>query len=93
MDKGELIKMRRLAIALLGTALVCATAAVAADGPALVLKDHKFQPQSIEVPAGKRVKLTITNSDDSRGGIRQQRSACRENGAARTVRFGLRRSA
>lgn len=57
--------MRRLAIAFLGTALVCATGAAAADGPALTIKGHRFEPQSIEVPAGKRVKLSITNADRS----------------------------
>ncbi|OIR00990.1 hypothetical protein GALL_169540 [mine drainage metagenome] len=29
----------------------------------LVIKDHKFQPSEITVPAGKKVKLVIENQD------------------------------
>jgi len=29
----------------------------------LVIKDHKFSPDRIEVPAGKKVKLVVDNQD------------------------------
>lgn len=37
--------------------------ALAADAYSLSIKDHKFEPESLTIPAGSRVKLTITNSD------------------------------
>ncbi len=50
----------------LGLPLVAGGApARAADEPerTIVIKDHKFQPELIEVPAGVRVKLIIQNED------------------------------
>lgn len=37
----------------------------AADTPefALTIKDHKFEPAELKVPAGKRVKLVVHNQD------------------------------
>ena len=29
----------------------------------LIIKDHKFQPSDIEIPAGKRITLVFKNSD------------------------------
>ena len=29
----------------------------------LVIKDHKFQPSEIEVPAGEKIALTVKNDD------------------------------
>ena len=31
--------------------------------PRLVLKDHRFTPDQIEVPAGRRFKLEVVNAD------------------------------
>ena len=31
----------------------------------IVIRDHKFEPQEIRVPAGKRVSISITNEDAS----------------------------
>ena len=31
----------------------------------IVIRDHKFEPQEIRVPAGKRVSIHITNEDAS----------------------------
>src|SRR2546430_15530035 len=31
----------------------------------LVIRDHKFEPQEIRVPAGKRVSIYVTNEDAS----------------------------
>jgi len=54
--------MYRLAAALLASASL---AAFAAQEPELatVLENHKFAPDRIEVPAGRKVKLTIENRD------------------------------
>jgi hypothetical protein len=30
---------------------------------ALVIKDHKFQPTEIEIPAGQKIALTVKNND------------------------------
>jgi plastocyanin len=30
---------------------------------ALVIKDHRFQPAELTVPAGKKIKLTVENKD------------------------------
>ncbi|MBV8657250.1 MAG: cupredoxin domain-containing protein [Burkholderiales bacterium] len=47
-------------------ALVLAAPAQADDATFnLTLKDHRFDPQSIEVPAGKKVKLLIKNLDSA----------------------------
>jgi hypothetical protein len=32
-----------------------------ADDPVLVLKDHQFVPQDVEIPAGTKVKLIVRN--------------------------------
>jgi plastocyanin len=31
----------------------------------LVIRDHKFQPAEVSVPAGKKVKLVVENQDDT----------------------------
>ena len=52
---------RILALLLLLPAL-----AFAADGDlTLVIKDHRFIPAELKVPAGKKVKLIIDNQDSS----------------------------
>ncbi len=54
--------MYRLIAALLASA--CLAAFAAADPElATVLENHKFAPDRIEVPAGKKVKLWIENRD------------------------------
>ena len=53
--------MRRLMYALL---FLVPYAASAADPEfALTIKDHKFTPAELKVPAGKKIKLTIDNQD------------------------------
>jgi len=54
--------MKRLALAFLMT---LSLAAFAADEPEfkLVIENHKFTPNRVEVPAGKKVKLVIENKD------------------------------
>jgi len=47
-------------------ALSASTLAMAADPEALlVIKNHRFEPAEIKVPAGKRVKLTVHNQDST----------------------------
>ena len=57
--------MRPLFSALLFVAAVAVAPAFAADPPAfeLILKDHKFAPAELTVPAGQRIKLTVKNQD------------------------------
>ena len=44
--------------------LVCAGVANAADFEAkLVIRDHKFDPTELNVPAGTKIKLLIENQD------------------------------
>jgi len=40
-----------------------ATAALAAEPIELTIKDHRFQPDRIEVPAGKPFELLVRNAD------------------------------
>jgi len=46
-------------------ACAAAAAAPAADPPtvALTLQDHRFTPDRIEVPAGRRIRIELTNRD------------------------------
>ncbi len=50
---------RALALAFLLSPLL----AVAADDITIVIKDHKFSPAEVRVPAGQKVKLIIDNQD------------------------------
>ena len=53
-------------LALLGTVALVAAPLVQADDAdafAITLKDHRFTPQHLTVPAGKKLKLVITNVD------------------------------
>lgn len=42
---------------------VIATPAYAADEYTIVIKDHKFLPETLEIPANQKVKITIDNQD------------------------------
>lgn len=57
----------RLRVAMLaGMALLCAshTPAIAADAEAaLTLKNHRFTPEELKVPAHTRIKLMLVNED------------------------------
>lgn len=61
--------MNRFSLSLAAAAttlgLMCAPLVHAEDAPAyvLTLKDHRFEPATIEIPAHKKVKLTIKNLD------------------------------
>lgn len=57
--------MRRLfASAAIAAALAIAPlSAQAADDFTLTIKDHKFSPAELKVPANKRVTITVVNAD------------------------------
>ncbi|HUR39632.1 MAG TPA: cupredoxin domain-containing protein [Verrucomicrobiae bacterium] len=48
-------------------ALAFSAVAVAADPPefTLTIKDHKFEPAELTVPAGQKVKLKVVNADST----------------------------
>jgi len=55
-----LFAMRRLLIVLLLLPSLC----LAADAEfRLSIRDHRFEPAELRVPAGKRIRLTIVNQD------------------------------
>ncbi|HEX5509064.1 MAG TPA: cupredoxin domain-containing protein [Pseudolabrys sp.] len=55
--------MRTLLFGLVGLLLLSAAAAGADDTLTTTIKDHKFSPAEIRVPANKRVKITVVNDD------------------------------
>lgn len=52
-----------LALALLLMPVLAASARAADDAVVITIKDHRFDPETVEVPAGKKVKLLIRNQD------------------------------
>lgn len=48
---------------LLLSALLVSTAAVAADAVPLAIKDHRFVPAEVKVPASTKLKLIVENQD------------------------------
>lgn len=61
------MKTSRAFIAFAATALtLCASNVFAAeDSYTLTLKDHKFAPAGLTIPAGKKVKITVKNLDST----------------------------
>ena len=55
--------MRGFAVATLLAALGMPSAQALAQEFNLVIRNHKFEPQEIRVPAGKRVSIYVTNED------------------------------
>jgi len=56
--------MRRLLVVLSVAALVSLVAAGArADDLVVTIKDHKFSPAEIKVPANQRIEITVINDD------------------------------
>ena len=54
----------KLTFRLLGLLLIYSAHAAAADGEvALQIKDHRFDPVEVRVPAGQKIKLVVTNLD------------------------------
>lgn len=52
-----------LTAAALAAFVALAPAAQAADDFTLTIKDHKYSPTELKVPANKRVAITVINSD------------------------------
>jgi Cupredoxin-like domain len=47
-----------------GLAIFCASSLAVAEPEALlVIKNHRFEPAQIKVPAGQRIRLTVHNQD------------------------------
>lgn len=58
--------MTNLKLALLAAALSVSGGAVAADGEfSVVIRDHKFEPAELTVPAGQKFKLIVKNEDST----------------------------
>lgn len=51
--------------ALLGAALMMTGAAAWAQAPGFVLtiRNHRFEPAELEIPAGQKIELRVTNAD------------------------------
>lgn len=53
-----------LAVILAALTLGCLPAAsLADDAYTLTIKDHAFSPATLEIPAGQKIKVTVTNAD------------------------------
>jgi hypothetical protein len=57
--------MRGLILAIVLAALSVPSAHAVAQEFNLVIRDHKFEPPEIRVPAGKRVSIYVSNEDAS----------------------------
>jgi len=56
--------MRRVIVAIgLVAILAMGAAAARADDYVLTIKDHRFNPTEVKVPANKRVQITVINDD------------------------------
>jgi hypothetical protein len=58
-----MVSSRHLLSVALVSALVCGWAAAAEPEFTLVIKEHRFEPTELKVPAGQRVKLIVHNQD------------------------------
>jgi hypothetical protein len=47
----------------LASALACSLVVAAEPELTLVIKNHRFDPSELKVPAGQRIKLTVHNQD------------------------------
>jgi plastocyanin len=56
-------RMRSIFVAIGMIGLLTAGAAARADDYVLTIKDHRFTPEEIKVPAGQRVMITVVNDD------------------------------
>jgi plastocyanin len=51
------------AVALAASFLACAGAQAADPEASLVIRNHRFEPAEVKVPAGQRIKLIVHNED------------------------------
>jgi hypothetical protein len=56
-------RMRSVFVAIGMIGLLTAGAAARADDYVLTIKDHRFTPEEIKVPADQRVMITVVNDD------------------------------
>jgi plastocyanin len=56
---------RRLVAVALGAGCFCLWAQAAEPEFALAIKNHRFEPAELKVPAGQRVKLIVHNQDST----------------------------
>ena len=57
------MRIAHLAFAVLALALASCPGTAAAQEFNLTIRDHKFAPMEIRIPAGKRVTIYVTNDD------------------------------
>jgi len=57
------MNIRRLFCAGVAAVMLAAVAPASAQEMSITIKDHKFQPAELKVPAKKRITLTVINSD------------------------------
>jgi len=57
------IPLRAFACALVLAAFLAPANGTVAQELNLVIRNHKFEPEEIRVPAGKRVSVSVTNED------------------------------
>ena len=57
--------MKSFILSIFALSLLLPAWALAADTPSfdIVIKDHKFQPETLEIPANTKVKLVVKNQD------------------------------
>ena len=57
--------MNTLRLLLVSSLLAVAPLAAAADTPefTLTIKDHRFEPAELAIPAGQKVRIKVTNAD------------------------------
>jgi hypothetical protein len=55
--------MGSLALALVSMSVLATPAVAASNDQTIVIKDHKFVPDTIEIPADARIKLIVDNQD------------------------------
>lgn len=54
-----------LKISLFSLILVYTAQTHAAEERTLIIKDHKFAPETFEIPAGEKIKITVKNQDST----------------------------
>lgn len=56
---------KHIAQALLSVSILLSPMSASAEAPVyrIEIKDHKFSPEALEVPAGQKVKLEVVNND------------------------------
>lgn len=57
--------VRRTLLAALAATAFCGWAGAAEPQFTIVIKNHKFDPAELKVPAGQRVKLVVDNQDST----------------------------